>query len=125
MQKPNILVVDDERRYCDVVANYLESQGYQVRTAYDVGDALFRLKAELPDLILLDVMMPVVDGITFLGRLRSNPEWSRIPVVIVSAKTMPEDRSLAISVGADHFLPKPFSAQELRMIVGEILPAIS
>jgi DNA-binding response OmpR family regulator len=117
--------VDDERKYCDIVAKFLRSQGYEVRTAYDVGDALFRLKAELPDLILLDVMMPEVDGITFLGKLRSNPEWARIPVVIVSAKTLPEDRSLAINVGADHFLPKPFSAQQLRMIVGDILPAIT
>lgn len=125
MQKPNILVVDDERKYCDIVAKFLESQGYEVRTAYDVGDALFRLKAELPDLILLDVMMPEIDGITFLGRLRSNPEWARIPVVVVSAKSLPEDRSIAIGVGADHFLPKPFSAQQLRLIVGDILPAIT
>lgn len=121
MLRPIILIIDDEQDYCDVVGEFLESRGLEVHTANDAGDALFRLKNAKPDLILIDVMMPQIDGLTLIGRLRGEPNWKRIPIVVVSAKAHEEDQQAAIAAGADDFLPKPFTGQELQEIVGTYL----
>ncbi len=121
MLKPVILIVDDERPYVDLLGELLEKYGLEAHTAYDAGDALFRLRARKPDLILLDLKMPEMDGLSFIDRLRADRKWRKIPIVVVSARTAKEDKSAAIEHGADGFLAKPFSSAELKDLLGEFV----
>jgi CheY-like chemotaxis protein len=114
MDKSAILVVDDEETYCDVIADILESYGFGIHIAYSAFEAFALLESITPDLVLLDVMMPEVDGLTVLRQMRSHPKWTDIPVVVASAKVLSEDRSAALEAGADLFLPKPFTVKEFR-----------
>lgn len=121
IDKSAILVVDDEVTYCDVVADILESYGFGTHIAYSAGGALALLESIKPDLVILDVMMPEVDGLTMLRQLRSHSEWTDIPVIVASAKVLPEDISAAFDAGADVFLPKPFTAKELKTALREFM----
>ena len=114
----SILVVDDERGFCDVVTVILESQGYQVQQAHHANDALGLLDETTPDLILTDMMMPEMDGVGLIKRLRETPKWADIPVVVISAYSEPEVQENAFAAGATGFISKPFSASELRSTVG-------
>lgn len=114
----SVLVIDDERGFCDVVTVILESQGYQVHQAYDPREAFGLLNETTPDLILTDLMMPDIDGITLIRRLRATPDWANIPVVMISAHSEPEVQESAKEAGASGFISKPFSASELRATVG-------
>ena len=114
----SILVVDDERSFCDVVSVILESQGYQVHMAHHANDAFGLLDETTPDLILTDMMMPEIDGVSLIKRLRETPAWADIPVVVVSAYSEPEIQKNAFEAGASGFMSKPFSANELRSTVG-------
>lgn len=114
----SILVVDDERGFRDVVTVILESQGYQVQQAHHANDALGLLDETTPDLILTDMMMPEMDGVGLIKRLRETPKWANIPVVVISAYSEPEVQENAFAAGATGFISKPFSASELRSTVG-------
>ncbi len=114
----SILVVDDERGFCEVVTVILESQGYQVHKAYHANDAFGLLDETTPDLILTDMMMPDIDGVGLIKRLRETPAWADIPVVVISAYSEPEIQENAFEAGASGFISKPFSATELRATVG-------
>jgi CheY-like chemotaxis protein len=114
----SILVVDDERGFCDVVTVILESQGYEVHKAHHANDAFGLLHETTPDLILTDMMMPEIDGVGLIRRLQETPAWANIPVVVVSAYSEPEIQENAIEAGAAGFMAKPFSASELRSTVG-------
>ena len=114
----SILVVDDERGFCDVVTVILESQGYQVHKAHHANDAFCLLDETTPGLILTDMMMPDIDGVSLIKRLRETPAWADIPVVVVSAYSEPEIQKNAFEAGAAGFIAKPFSASELRSTVG-------
>ena len=121
MLKPVILIVDDERPYVDLLGELLEKYGLEAQTAYDAGDALFRLRAKKPDLILMDLKMPQMDGISLIDRLRSNRKWQKIPIIVVSAKTGREDQKAALDAGANRFLTKPFSSNDLRTVLREFV----
>lgn len=121
MLSQRILIVDDEKEYCQVVGDLLARDGFEVSMAYDAGDALFRLKAARPDLILMDIMMPEIDGLSLIGRLRLTAEWADIPIIVISAKSRPTDRMAAIGAGANGFLPKPFTADMLRAAIHGVL----
>jgi CheY-like chemotaxis protein len=116
-----ILVVDDERAFCDVVCEILEAIGYRAYFALDAVQALQSLPQVKPDVVLTDVMMPVMDGLSFVRYLREQPTWSSIPVVIISAKATQEDRRKAFESGADEFLSKPFSSYDLEELIERIL----
>lgn len=118
-----ILVVDDDPIFCEIMQELLSRQGYKICLAYCVEEAMERLRRQLPDLILTDVMMPEIDGLSLLRALRSHPEWSRIPTVVVSARVMEHDRRAAAEAGADDFIGKPFSFQHLRQTIHNYLPA--
>src|SRR3970282_1386968 len=109
-----VLVIDDERGFCDVVSVILESQGYEVQQAHEANVAFGLLTQSVPDLILTDLMMPEIDGLSLIRRLRETPIWAQIPVVMVSAHSEPEIRDSAKQAGAAGFIAKPFSASELR-----------
>jgi CheY-like chemotaxis protein len=116
-----ILVVDDEPSFCTVLSEILRSFGYFVQQAHDVTHALEHIGESPPALILTDVMMPGTDGLTFIRQLRSDPESSSIPMIVVSAKAQPEDIEATKAAGADACLVKPFSARELREVVHQFI----
>lgn len=113
-----ILVVDDEPRYVSLVEINLTTDGYQVRTASDGQQAVDSVAEDQPDLILLDIMMPVMDGFTACERIR---EFSSVPIIILTAKGEERDRVRGLDAGADDYIVKPFSAQELLARVRAVL----
>ena len=117
----SILIVDDEPDFCTALRDILEAEGHQVTVEPSASRALTRLEAGTPDLILTDLMMPGLDGIGFLRRLRERPAWSGICAVVISARGMAEDLAEARAAGADDYLVKPFSADELRAMVASHL----
>lgn len=117
----SVLVVDDEPDFCQVIKEILRIDGMLVLEAHNVNQALAALALQAPDLVLTDVMMPDIDGLEFVRCLRSEPLWSKIPAVVVSARVLEEDREAALQAGANAFLPKPFSARELRETIRPLL----
>lgn len=118
---PRILVVDDEAPIRNLVVALLEDDGYIVEAAPAAPDVLERLTDRLPDLILLDVMMPGMDGLELLALLRADPRCSSIPVVIMSAAYTRKD---AVA-GADDLLPKPFDLDDLLATVARNLVPVA
>ena len=115
---PHILVVDDDTRLRDLLSRYLSENGFRVTTASDAAEARARLVGLTFDLLVLDVMMPGEDGLTFTASLRSN---SRVPILLLTAMGEPEDRIMGLEFGADDYLPKPFEPRELVLRIGNIL----
>lgn len=110
MEQANILVVDDDKEIVNGIKKLLENEGYFVETAYNGMDALDIVSARKVDLILLDVMMPKLDGLSATMKIR---EERNIPILILSAKTEDSDKVLGLSMGADDYISKPFSPPEL------------
>jgi len=110
MEQPCILVVDDDREIVRAIAINLEREGYKVLKAYDGLEALELLAANSVQLILLDVMMPKMDGLSATLRIR---EARNIPIIILSAKSEDSDKILGLSMGADDYVTKPFNPLEL------------
>lgn len=115
-----ILVVDDEKHIVRLVQVNLERRGYQVITAYDGLECLEKVKKEKPDLIILDVMMPRLDGFETLKRLKADPETRDIPVVMLTARAQDKDVLTGYTLGTDLYLTKPFSPIELLTMVQRI-----
>jgi DNA-binding response OmpR family regulator len=113
-----ILVVDDEPRYVRLMEANLISEGYQVLKAYDGQGAVEMVAEDQPDLVLLDVMMPGLNGFGACERIR---EFSSIPIIMVTAKGEEQDRVHGLDVGADDYIVKPFSATELLARVRAVL----
>ena len=113
-----ILVVDDEPLYVRLLEINLLTEGYQVKTAYNGEDALETISIDVPDLVLLDVMMPKLDGITTCERIR---QFSNVPVIMVTARGEEMDRVRGLNVGADDYIVKPFSATEVLARVRAVL----
>jgi two-component system, OmpR family, alkaline phosphatase synthesis response regulator PhoP len=113
-----VLVVDDEPKIVDVVREYLEHAGFSVRTAGDGPAALERARALAPDLIVLDLGLPGLDGLDVARELRRS---SRVPVIILTARGEEVDRIIGLELGADDYLVKPFSPRELVARVRAVL----
>lgn len=113
-----ILVVDDEPRYVRLMEANLLPDGYEVLRAYDGQKAVEIVAENQPDLVLLDVMMPILDGITACERIR---EFSNVPIIMVTAKGEERDRVRGLDVGADDYIVKPYSATELLARVRAVL----
>lgn len=110
---PRVLVVDDDPQVLRLMRVNLELEGYDVVSAPDGEEALEAVLNERPDVVVCDVMMPGMDGLTVLRNLRSNPRTSKIPFVVVSAKAQRTDVKAALDMGADRYITKPFDPQEL------------
>jgi DNA-binding response OmpR family regulator len=113
-----ILVVDDEPRYVRLMEANLTSEGYQVLKAMNGQDAIQIAAEKHPDLVLLDIMMPGIDGFTACERIR---EFSNVPIIVVTAKGEERDRVRGLDLGADDYIVKPFSATELLARVRSVL----
>lgn len=110
METPRILVIDDEKEICDLIEIYLSQEGYHVEKRYNAYTLLRDLEKFKIDLVILDMMMPGVDGIQALEMIR---EKYNIPVIFVSAKTADQDKIEGLLKGADDYIAKPFNAMEL------------
>ena len=119
-----ILVVDDERHIVRLVQVNLERAGYEVTTAYDGVEALEAVRSELPDMIILDVMMPRMDGFEALKKLRADAQTKDIPVIMLTAKAQDADIFKGWSSGVDSYLTKPFNPRELLAFVDRIFQSL-
>jgi len=115
---PSILVVEDESSIASFVALYLKNAGYAVRTAATGGDALNQVAQEMPGLIVLDLMLPDIDGIEVTKRIR---QTSDVPILMLTARDEDVDKIIGLEVGADDYLTKPFNPRELVARVKSIL----
>ena len=119
--RPKILVVDDEPEAVELVEFNLKAAGFEVLTAADGAEALKKAHAALPSLVVLDLMLPEVDGLEVCKMLRRDPATAAIPIVMVTAKAAEIDRILGLELGADDYVTKPFSPRELILRVKNIL----
>lgn len=110
MEETKILVVDDEKEIADLLELYLISDGFQVKKVYDAQEGLRIMKEEKIDLVLLDIMMPNIDGLEMCRRIR---ETNNVPIIMVSAKTQELDKIVGLTTGADDYVTKPFNPLEL------------
>ena len=122
--KGSILVVDDEPAIGVVMGIILKLHGYAVYRAENVSQAYEYLEENIPDLIVSDIMMPGVDGLTMIRQIKSKPELADIPTVVLSALAAEQDRLEALNAGANAFLAKPFTASELKDAVEPLLADI-
>lgn len=113
--------MDDEPEAVELLEFNLKQAGYEVISAADGADALKKTKAQLPSLILLDLMLPEVDGMEVCKMLRRDPASARIPIVMVTARAAEIDRVLGLELGADDYITKPFSPRELVLRVKKLL----
>jgi two-component system, OmpR family, response regulator ResD len=118
-ERRSILVVDDEPTIAEVVARYLERAGYETRTAADGPSALAAVASSRPDLVVLDIMLPGLDGLEVMRTLHEN--GGRVPVILLTAKGEESDRILGLRRGADDYVVKPFSPLELVARVDAVL----
>ena len=112
----NILVVEDDHNISELIRMYLEKEGFEVRSAYDGGKAVEEFDRKAPDLVLLDIMLPKLDGISVLRQIRS--EGIQTPVLLLTARATVPDKVLALNAGADDYLTKPFDPEELLARIG-------
>ncbi|MBU0694384.1 MAG: response regulator [Candidatus Omnitrophica bacterium] len=121
MDEKRILLVDDEIELVEMVKMRLEAGGYEVITAYDGQEALNKAKRVKPDLIILDIMLPKMDGYKVCGLLKADIRYSKIPIIMFSAKAQEEDMKLGEEVGAQSYVTKPFEPQVLLSKITELL----
>lgn len=115
---PTILIVEDERNLCDLIRDNLQEQGYQVLQAFDGPSALTMARETVPELVILDIMLPGMDGLEVCRRLR---QGSIVPILMLTARAEEIDRVLGLELGADDYLTKPFSMRELKARVRALL----
>jgi DNA-binding response OmpR family regulator len=119
--QPTVLIADDEEDILRLVRFGLERDGYRVLIASDGADALERAQAKPPSLCVLDVMMPKLSGLEVLARLRDDPRTARVRVILLTARGREADVDRGFALGADDYVIKPFSPQELRRRVRAVL----
>jgi CheY-like chemotaxis protein len=113
MSAKTILVVDDSPTIVSILGDMLKREGYRVRCAYSGADALEHLTEETPDLIILDVLMPKMNGLEVLGKIKASPETAAIHVIMLTASGKPEDVLEGKKLGAEYYITKPFKQAEL------------
>ncbi len=116
-----IMVVDDSPDLVEIVRITLESKGFAVRCAYDGTQVFDFLKKQKPDLVILDIMMPLMDGFEVLTRLKCNPATASIPVILLTVKGQPEDVIKGYERGADYYITKPFTKGQLMTGINRLL----
>ena len=114
----NILVVEDDRNICDLIHMYLVKEGFDVRIAGDGGKAIEEFQKQVPDLILLDIMLPVMDGWSVCAKIR---ETSKVPIIMLTAKGEVFDRIQGLEMGADDYVVKPFEMKEVLARIHAVL----
>ena len=113
-----ILVVEDDHNISDLIRMYLEKEGFEVQTVFDGGSAVETFRSWVPDMVLLDIMLPVMDGWAVCGKIR---ETSRTPIIMITAKSEVFDRIQGLEMGADDYIVKPFEMKELIARINAVL----
>ncbi len=122
MNMPHLLMIEDDTRLATMVGEYLQQSGYTFEQAPEGGAGVQRLQDRLPDLVILDLMLPDIDGLEVCRRLRALPGAAcRVPVIMLTAKGDPMDRVIGLEMGADDYLPKPFEPRELLARIRAVL----
>ena len=117
----SILIVEDEKEIRDLLVHYLRKEGFQPQVAQDGEEGLSKARSEKPDLILLDILLPKMDGLELLRKIRSDREIARTPVAMLTAKGDETDRIVGLELGADDYIAKPFSPREVVARIKAIL----
>lgn len=117
MGKKRILIVEDEYQLVKAIQIRLEREGYEVLTAMDGQEALDKARKEIPDLILMDIMLPKIEGYKVCGLLKFDARYKHIPIIILTAKAQKSDEEMGLQVGADAYITKPF---ERGMVISKI-----
>ncbi|MDD5437063.1 MAG: response regulator [Candidatus Omnitrophica bacterium] len=121
MDKKKILLVDDEKDLVSAMVFQLEAAGYDVITAYDGLDGLEKSKKEKVDLIILDLMLPKMDGYKVCGLLKKDNRYSKIPIILFTARAQQSDKDMGKEAGADAYVTKPFDAKALILKIEELI----
>ena len=121
MEKKKILLVDDERDLVETVTFRLEASGYEVLPAYDGREGLDKARKEKPDLIILDLMLPRMDGYKVCRMLKFDEKYKKIPIIMFTARAQQSDIEMGKEVGADAYITKPFEPQALLDKIEELL----
>ncbi len=119
--QPTVLIVDDEPITLEILAGHLSREGYEIAFATSGNDALNKLDTVKPDVILLDIMMPDLDGYEVCQRVKANKQWQHIPIILVTALSSKQDLARGLEAGADDFIHKPVHTLELRARVRSLL----
>jgi DNA-binding response OmpR family regulator len=123
--RPRVLLVDDDPRLVHIVSLYLQVQQFDVSSAANGNDALEALRHGLPDLVISDVMMPGMDGITLCRHIRALPGGDALPIIVFTALSDTADLEAARDAGADRVICKPFNLTGLGQAVQELLPEVT
>ncbi|GMB00981.1 response regulator transcription factor [Pelosinus sp. IPA-1] len=118
MSNPTVLVVDDDNKIREIIGLYFIKEGFQVEEAADGVEAIRKIEQVKPNLILLDIMMPVLDGIEVCRQVR---KFSQVPIIMLSARAEDEDRIMGLELGADDYITKPFNPREVVARVNAVL----
>lgn len=116
-----ILIVDDEEYIVTSLEYVMKSAGFDVVVAYDGDEAIDKVTSTVPDLLITDIMMPKLNGFDLCEKIRANPLWTSIRIIILTAKGRDSEREKGLSLGADDYMTKPFSTRELLKRVKELL----
>lgn len=119
--RARILVVEDDKNIARIVSYNLEKEGYQVAVAVDGEEGLAKIRKSPPDLVVLDLMLPKIDGLEVCRMLRADRKTAQLPIIMLTAKTQEADRVVGLEMGADDYIPKPFSPRELIARVKAVL----
>jgi two-component system alkaline phosphatase synthesis response regulator PhoP len=125
MNKKRILIVDDERDIVETIQFMLESEGFECLLAYDGEDALLKARTENPDLILLDIMLPKINGYQVCRLLKFDEKYKDIPIIMLTAKAQDTDKLMGKETGADEYVCKPFVMDELVKMIREYLNKVN
>ena len=117
----DILVIDDNISHLETVTEYFAHHGYQTATISDPREAIDTIIEKKPKIILLDIMMPYMDGLTLLKKIKDNQDINSIPVIVLSGKIFPPEMKKAIALGAVKYLTKPVKSSELLTLIQEYL----
>jgi CheY-like chemotaxis protein len=121
-QQKTVLVVEDEADAAEMFAEMMRVNGFRVVKSFSSGPAISLITSEHPDVVILDVMMPDVSGLEVLRFMRREPNLAAIPVIVVSAKSMPADIQIGLEAGASVYLTKPVGFLDLKQAVEKVLP---
>jgi DNA-binding response OmpR family regulator len=121
MAGKKVLLVDDEVDFVDVVRTRLEANNFEVVTAYDGEEALEKVKEKMPDIIILDIMMPKISGFDVCRKLKSDQNYKEIPIIMLTARFQVNDIKLGAAMGANAYITKPFEPQVLLEKMQELL----
>ena len=122
MPTGSILIVDDEPNIALSLEYLMKGQGFDVRVARDGEAALVALRERLPDVVLLDVMLPRCDGYEVCQRARANPDWKTLRIIMLTARGRPVEQEKGLALGADDYITKPFSTREVIERVRQYMP---